>query len=421
MDKTDIISMSSDTFSINDNSKLFDLVHEYSQKVATLETVSDIFWEITHFVCPKIGLVDCVIYDVNRQEQTLLQKAAYGDKNPSTKTIKNILSLKFREGHAGLCAATGQSILIEDNSIDEQYLQDTDFRYSEISIPIKHGNAVLAVIDSEHPEKGFYTVEHIKFFEVIAAITSGFIMKIKEKDEFDKLKEELKDQIDQQSDDLELAIETLSHQYSELKHQNDKREVLLQEVHHRVNNNLQIITSLLRLYIANSTQDTSELIEIQNRVSAMALIHQNIYRSVEMNKVDVESYMHDLVNHIKGYHTKRHVSVTTVSEAKYLSLNTLVPFGLLLTELCSVILQNNYSEDQKTCHIRLNLKPLKGTDQFIMEICDDGKQNFYKTWDFENETDVASILVGALVDQVEGELKLSNEKDHCITLKFNNL
>lgn len=410
------------SFSLESNMELFDIVHDYSQVVATLNTVDEIYWEITQNLCPKIGLVDCVIYAVDRQNQTLTQRAAYGEKNPSENTIKNMLSLKFGEGHAGTCAQTGNSIVINDNSKEENYLLDIEFMYSELAVPIKHGNAVLAVIDSEHPTKGYFNKIHQQFFELIAAISSGFIVKIKEKEEFDKLKEELTDQIDQQSDNLELAIETLSQQYSELKHQNDKREVLLQEIHHRVNNNLQIITSLLRLYIANSNQDTSELVEINNRVTAMALIHQNIYRSVEMNKVNVESYMLDLVTHIKGYHTDKNIVVSTVSECKFLSLNTLVPFGLLLTELCSVILKNNYDETERNCKISIKLKIAKGSDRFLLEVCDNGKKNFYDSWNIEEETDVASILIGALVDQIEGSLKLStNSEDHCMSLLFNNL
>lgn len=109
----------------------------------------------------------------------------------------------------------------------------------------------------------FYTEIHRKIFEVIAIISAGAIRRIRENNSLIKVKSQLEEEVLQKSSDLNRVIDVLSNQYSELKYQHEKMELLIQEVHHRVNNNLQIISSLLSLYSANA--DVQESICVDNK------------------------------------------------------------------------------------------------------------------------------------------------------------
>src|SRR5690554_1879216 len=103
-------------------------------------------------------------------------------------------------------------------------------------------------------------------------MAAGVLVKIHEKDKLEKVKEKLEKVLHKKSEDLDKAIDVLSEQYAEMKYQNDKQETLMQEVHHRVTINLQIISSVLCLYINRDTSKASEsLIEIYNRVQVMVL------------------------------------------------------------------------------------------------------------------------------------------------------
>jgi two-component sensor histidine kinase len=398
-----------------------DIIHSFSTGVVSSYTEEDVFDTFISEIPERLNLVDCVIYKVNLKEGSLIQVAGYGYKSDSNRIIQNRLRLKFGEGLAGKVARDGISILASDISKEKDYVKDIISAGSEIEVPIKINNEVYAVISSEHPDVGFYNEYHIKLFEILASIAVGALIKIKEKNELEKVKNRLESILEKKSSDLDKAIEALSSQYSELKYQHDKRELLLQEVHHRVNNNLQIISSILRLYLSDSDEESkSDLKEIHNRVQAMALIHQNIYKSMEMNLVDMQCYVRDLMNHMKSLYDRIYISFKQEINYKHINLNTLVPLGLFITELIDTwLLKVKNLTKTKEVQFKIQLDKSKKDKYYELCIIDNIGVDLFKDTRLDEDTDIHSILITALKEQLEGHIEIEyNQKFNSIKLCF---
>lgn len=398
-------------------SVFLEIIHFCSKAVSHSKTEQEVFEVIVNEIAPRLNLVDCVIYKVDEKNKSLFQVAAFGHKL-SNDDILNRLTLDFGQGFAGIAAETGVSMLIPDVSSDDRYVKDIVEAGSEIEIPIKIDDVVYAVISSEHPEKGFYNEYHIKLFEILASISVGTLVKIHENDELALIKERLESILEQRSTDLDRAIEAVSFQYTELKNNNDKREELIQEVHHRVNNNLQIISSILKMYLMRSEGDTKELTEIHNRVQAMALIHQNIYKSMEMNLVDVSSYIRDLMNYLKSLHQKVYIRFEENVKFEHINLNTLVPLGLFITEIIQLWINKAKLVNDEIA-FKIELQKCEENHTYCMIISDDEKRKLFEGIDIHEEKDLSELLIGALVEQLEGEVKFYFNDNNKIALRFN--
>ena len=150
-----------------------DILTYFSKSVFRKNTVNDIFWDIITNCIEKLEFVDCVIYIIDKERDVLVQKAAYGDKNINFEDVLNPIEIPLGEGIVGTVAKTGQPELIADTRIDGRYIVDDEDRLSELSVPIFSQNEVIGVIDSEHPEAGFYESYHQNVLQDIASI-SGF-------------------------------------------------------------------------------------------------------------------------------------------------------------------------------------------------------------------------------------------------------
>lgn len=398
-----------------------DIIHSFSRGVISSYTEEDVFDTFINEIPKRLNLVDCVIYKVDRDDSSLIQVAGYGYKSDENKIIQNRLTLKFGEGLAGKVARDGNSILVGDISQEKDYVKDIISAGSEIEVPIKINNEVFAVISSEHPDIGFYNEYHIKLFEILASIAVGALIKIQEKNDLEKVKNRLESILEKKSSDLDRAIDALSSQYSELKYQHDKRELLLQEVHHRVNNNLQIISSILKLYLTESDDSSkSDLKEIHNRVQAMALIHQNIYKSLEMNLVDIECYVRDLMNHMKSLNENIYVTFEQEISYKHINLNTLVPLGLYLTELINIwLLKVDELTDSNKVHFKIQLGECKKNKYYELRIEDNVSTNLFENMNLDEDTNIHSILITALMEQLEGNIEIGyNKGSNSIKLCF---
>jgi len=408
--------------SLKDTHKNFErfvsIIHAFSIKVNNLKKEEDVFWLITKELAPRLELVDCVIYKVDHSSKTLVQVAALGEKVSDEDEIKNRLVLEFGQGHVGMCYKNAESLIVDDVSRSPVYIKDVSTAGSEIAVPILIDNQVIGVVSSESPEKNFYTDSHRKLIEVIAIIAAGAIQRIQENNSLSKVKIQLEDIIHQKSTDLDRVIDTLSSQYSKMKYQHEKMELLIQEVHHRVNNNLQVISSLLSLYSSEAEgHEQFTLNSIKNRVQAMALIHQNIYKSVEMSTADVQSYVRDLMNHLRSVdETGVQCTFELKTSVKHINLNTLVPLGLLLVELFSKWMELCRSHSIPSVQFMISIDKLI-EDEFKLTIYDSILVNL-NLKDTLEDTTIASILISALVDQLEGELSTSFSKNNELTAYF---
>ena len=119
--------------------------------------MEEILWDVCRNCISRLGFQDAVVYLLDEKRNVLVQKAAYGPKNPKDFEIVHPLEIPVGKGIVGAVAATGQPILVNDTTKDSRYIADDDMRLSELSVPIVFEGKVIGVIDSEHSSKRFFT------------------------------------------------------------------------------------------------------------------------------------------------------------------------------------------------------------------------------------------------------------------------
>lgn len=141
-------------------------------------TVDDILWDIARNCISRLDFEDCVIYLLDDERKVLVQKAAYGIKNPAAREIFNPIEIPVGKGIVGSVAQNRKPELIADTSKDKRYIVDDARRLSELAVPIIYGDKVLGVIDSEHRRRNFFRKKHMDVLVSVASICSAKIAKV---------------------------------------------------------------------------------------------------------------------------------------------------------------------------------------------------------------------------------------------------
>ena len=192
-----------------------------------------------------------------------------------------------------------------------------------------------------------------------------------------------------------------------------EKEILLQEVNHRVKNNLQVILSLFALQ-GESTDDPERiamLSEIRLRIQSMAMIHEKIYKSERLGQINFHQYVKDLTTEIFHTYSTSSGSVRLNLEVAPVSLeiNRAVPFALILNELTSNALKYAFTAKEKgNLSISLNLEKDK---LLLLTVCDDGI-GIPKKIQFSNTKTLGLRLVRVLTRQLNGIAELK-ENPYC--------
>ncbi|MEP6676392.1 MAG: two-component regulator propeller domain-containing protein [Ferruginibacter sp.] len=140
-------------------------------------TIEDVFWDIAKNCMSQLNFEDCVIYLYDAERKTLVQKAAYGAKNPVRFEILNNIEIPSGKGIVGSVAQSGKASIINDTSRDARYIIDDEKRLSEITVPIMIDGKLFGIIDSEHHRKNFYKKRDLRLLKKIADITGTKISK----------------------------------------------------------------------------------------------------------------------------------------------------------------------------------------------------------------------------------------------------
>ena len=195
----------------------------------------------------------------------------------------------------------------------------------------------------------------------------------------------------------------------------NEKEVLLKEIHHRVKNNLQIISSLLRMQTRQTTNPQTAVLfqEAQNRVQSMALIHEQLYQSPDLSHINFGQYVRLLVNQLFQCYGIGHDKVALAIEAEdlSLSLNTAIPCGLIVNELVSNALKHAFPGDRYGCiTIRLDVIQRDANHSLITEgiltVTDDGI-GMPAHLDWQTAPSLGLRIVRNLATQLKGNLTLA--------------
>ncbi len=196
----------------------------------------------------------------------------------------------------------------------------------------------------------------------------------------------------------------------------EEKTVLLKEVHHRVKNNLQIISSLLNLQ-SNYIEDPIALncfVESRNRVRSMALIHEKLYQSSDLARIDVADYLRTLTSGLQSSFLVSNVRMSVEVDEIMLGIDAAVPCGLIVNELVTNCFK--YAFKDRPGEIRISMN--RGPDaRFRLLVSDDGV-GFPKGVDFRNTESLGLQLVTTLTDQLEGTIEMRNGVGTAFEISF---
>jgi PAS domain S-box-containing protein len=210
----------------------------------------------------------------------------------------------------------------------------------------------------------------------------------------------------------------------QIKERLREKEVLLKEIHHRVKNNLQVISSLLSLQSRYSgDKQVGEVFKKnQERIRAMAVAHEKLYRSKYLSKISFREYIGSLTTYLFESYSfvPGQVGLETQIEDIFVNLETAIPLGLIINELVSNSLKHAFPEGKKGI-LSIRLKKSKSSKfDYILTICDSGV-GLPEGIDFQEGGSLGMVLVGTLTKQLQGVIDHKEKNGACFTLKFKKI
>ncbi|AOP35816.1 histidine kinase [Leptospira tipperaryensis] len=192
----------------------------------------------------------------------------------------------------------------------------------------------------------------------------------------------------------------------------EEKEVMLKEIHHRVKNNLQVISSLLSMQ-SDYVQDKESLSvfkESQNRLRTMSMIHEELYQSENLGKIQYSIYIEKLLNQLfQVYGKAESIRLITKLESLDISVNRAIPIGLILNELVSNSLKYAFPENislKDVSELRISLSK---KDEYLELKVEDNGIGMPFGFDLEDSTSLGLKLVNILVRQLKGKIDFSSD------------
>lgn len=219
------------------------------------------------------------------------------------------------------------------------------------------------------------------------------------------------------SDQIAMAIYRRQTQ-DQIKASLQEKEVLLKEIHHRVKNNMQIISSLLRLQSLDV--DDEQMLEIltvsRNRIKSMALIHDTLYRTEDLTRIDFSKYINKLITHLFSIYCTENSRINVHQDVHgvYLNINQAIPCGLITNELVSNSLKHAFDADEKG---ELHIKMSKSAGKYFLQVQDNGK-GLPDELDLKNSGTLGLQIVHDLLKQLRGTISLDRKGGTEYTIQF---
>lgn len=231
-------------------------------------------------------------------------------------------------------------------------------------------------------------------FLLVVAIAIIFIQRFRIESRFHKV--------------LEKQNEELRQTYENLKNtviSKEEKEVMIKEIHHRVKNNLQIISSLINLQ-ANNVKDLKVqrmFREVQNRIISMSLLHEQLYKAPDLAHVNVEDYLKVLLDNLmKIYADDKNIELQKDINVHSLSVDTLIPIGLLINEVVTNSLKYAF-KGRDEGEIEIELKP--HNTGYVLRISDNGIGMPENQLD-QYKDSLGMELISTFVSQLDGEVEV---------------
>jgi two-component sensor histidine kinase/ligand-binding sensor domain-containing protein len=233
--------------------------------------------------------------------------------------------------------------------------------------------------------------------------------------------EQLAELVTERTSALQLEINDHKAARKKLSGSLQEKEVLLKEVHHRVKNNMQVISSLLNIQ-ADSVVDehyVNLLNESQQRIKSMALIHENLYRSDNLLEINFHDYIEMLSNSLLRFYRFEALTVNLELEVVdiFLDLDTAVPCGLIINELVSNSLKHAFAGRTGSGRITIRFFKMNGGADYYFSVADDGV-GILEDVDIETSPSMGLEIVRILTQQLDGKLSLVRDGGSEFRIEF---
>jgi two-component sensor histidine kinase len=198
-----------------------------------------------------------------------------------------------------------------------------------------------------------------------------------------------------------------------------EKEVLLQEIHHRVKNNLQIISSMLALQArVGASKETAEaLLDSERRIRVMAQVHENLYRSDDLSHISADNYLKSIIHGVRESQldgADRHIFKDDIDQI-ILDIDMAIPLGQIISEVLSNSLKHAFPNG-KSGTINLSLKKVDG-ENIELVVSDDGI-GLPKDFAMANSKTLGLQLIEALTTMIKGKLTVGGPPGACFQISF---
>jgi two-component sensor histidine kinase len=352
-----------------------------------LDTVT---WEMVNL----LGAEACLIFEWDRDADAVSTLARYGAvggrEEEATPTVYDLADYTFRK--RALVERYVRHVTISEPDIDSNrfaYMQAAGIK-TLLMLPMVFQDRVVGLIEvMDNQTECHFTDHQISLAQFLSTQTASAIENARL---YERAQREVAERMRAEGK-IRMALK--------------EKEVLLKEIHHRVKNNLQVISSMLSLQ--SRTAKDQEIMEMfqesQNRVRSMALIHERLYRSRDLSRIDFSEYIQDLVTRLVYSYSAYSGPVTLKIDADdvFLGVDTAIPCGLIINELLSNSLKYAFP-DGREGEIRVEMSAHRN-GRLTMIVGDSGV-GFPKGLDFRNTETLGLQLVDSLVAQLDGAMEL---------------
>ena len=379
------------------------LLQTLAELATAVSSVTTDYKEILNYTARKMSetIGDfCVIRIKSEESELLIEESFYHPDLEVREFFQNRFpdnTFRTDEGVPGDAFKTGRPVFIPIvDSKDLNQLKGVYFEYAQrfghssvIVAPISWQNTIIGTLSVSRNKPGNpYSEDDLDFIQN-AATKLGFTIS---------------------------NARLLKNQLKEI----EERKVLIRELYHRTKNNMQVISSLLGLKSAIiEDEETKNILgDMANRISAIALVHQMLYQSQNLSRVDLKDYITDLARLLMNSYTINHKNLSLVLELESISvvIDTAIPCGLIINELITNSLKYAFPMDRKG-EIKIQLAK-SGKDIIELKVSDNGigMPAGYDTTD--NKTLGLQIFWNIAEDQLQGEVDFKTDNGVSCSIRF---
>jgi len=285
-----------------------------------------------------------------------------------------------------------------------------------VILPVKSAEQILGAIVLISTSEHSFATNEAEILESVGREVGSAVKRLLLQRRIETANEEIR----LLNEDLEKRVvertEALQNALTQIEKSLQEKEVMLREIHHRVKNNLQIIISLTNLQLRKATDPAVKQImaETQNRVRVMSLVHEKLYRSESLSRIDFGEYLRYLATQLLSFYMTdaKKVKLNISLEKILVDINTAVPLGLIMNELLSNALKHAFP-DGRSGEISLVIKK---SDHTISIYYRDNGVGIPQDFDWRNAESLGLRLVNILVDQLLGTIELDRSSGTAFTI-----